>query len=95
MLHNSFFKYDYRTSHNYYFSENNLDLMFKKLNFKVYLKRGFNEYSLNHLSTYLIKNKRVKLRDVQNIFNSLVSKRVLENIEKSNVSTSFIYILKN
>ena len=94
LLQNSFFKYDYRTSHNYYFSENNLDLMFKKLNFKVYLKKGFNEYSLNHLSTYLIKNKRVKIKNVQKIFNSIVSKRVIENIEKSNISTSFIYILK-
>tara|TARA_B100001250_G_scaffold413201_1_gene446555 strand:- start:584 stop:1456 length:873 start_codon:yes stop_codon:yes gene_type:complete len=95
LLHKSFFRYDFRTSHNYYFSENNLDLMFKKLNFKIHLKRGFNEYSLNHLSTYMIKNKRVKTKDVKNIFNLKTSQRVLENIEKSNVSTSFIYILKN
>ena len=60
LLNESFYKYDYRTSHNFYFSEKNLDLMFKKLNFKIYLKKGFNEYSFNHLCTYLIKNKRVK-----------------------------------
>ena len=33
--------------------ERNLDLIFKKLNFKIYLKKGFNEYSANHLFTYL------------------------------------------
>ena len=29
LLGKSFFKYDYRISHNFYFSEKNLDLLFK------------------------------------------------------------------
>ena len=95
LLNESFYKYDYRTSHNYYFSEKNLDLMFKKLNFKIYLKRGFNEYSFNHLCTYLIKNKRVKTINIQNIFDNKTSKRAIANIELNKISTSFIYILKN
>ena len=31
-LYKKFLKYDYRSSHNYYFSEKNLDLLFKKQN---------------------------------------------------------------
>ena len=95
LLNESFYKYDYRTSHNFYFSEKNLDLMFKKLNFKIYLKKGFNEYSFNHLCTYLIKNKRVKTNNIQNIFDVKTSKRAIANIEFNKISTSFIYILKN
>jgi len=95
LLNQSFYKYDYRTSHNYYFSEKNLDLMFKKLNFKIYLKKGFNEYSFNHLCTYLIKNKRVKTNNIQKIFDSKTCERAIRNIELNKISTSFIYILKN
>ena len=94
LLKNYFFKYDYRTSHNYYFSEKNLDLMFKKLNFEIYLKKGFNEYSSNHLFTYLKNKKRVPANKIKNIFTKKADLDIVKNIEKSKISTSLIYILK-
>ena len=94
LLSKDFFKYDYRTSHNYYFSERNLDLIFKKLNFKIYLKKGFNEYSANHLFTYLKNKKRVNGNKINNIFKKKADNLIVKNIENSKVSTSLIYILK-
>ena len=94
LLSKDFFKYDYRTSHNYYFSERNLDLIFKKLNFKIYLKKGFNEYSANHLFTDLKNKKRVNGNKINNIFKKKADNLIVKNIENSKVSTSLIYILK-
>lgn len=94
LLNKYFFKYDYRTSHNYYFSEKNLNLMFKQLNFKIYLKQGFNEYSSNHLFTYLKNKKRVATNKIKNIFTKKTDSDIVKNIEESKLSTSLIYILK-
>ena len=51
LLGKSFFKYDFRVSHNYYFNEKNLDLIFKKLNFKILKKEDITNI---HLITFSI-----------------------------------------
>ena len=66
LLGHDFLKYDFRNSHNYYFSEKNLDIIFSKLKFKTIKKVGMNEYSFNHLLTYLKTKKRVNNKDVIN-----------------------------
>ena len=68
--------------------------MFKKLKFKIYVKKGFNEYSFNHLITYLKNKKRVANNKVKNIYKKKHDNEILKNIESSKVSTSLIYILK-
>lgn len=95
LLGNNFFKYDYRTSHNYYFSKKNLDIMFNKLGFKIDYSHGMNEYSLNHLLTYIKKNRRVKSNEVINLFSKKIDKNIVRNIQKSWSSTSLIYILSH
>ena len=59
LLGKYFLRFDYRTSHNFYFSIKNLELLFKKTNFKIRKKLGTNEYSANHLIEYLKTKKRV------------------------------------
>ena len=58
----NFLKYDFRSSHNFYFSEVNLDLMFKKLKFRIIKKLGHQEYSINHLLTFFKK----KIKELKN-----------------------------
>jgi len=90
----SFFKYDYRTSHNYYFSKKNLDMLFENLKLKVMYKSGFNEYSANHLLSYSKKRSRVRENEVIKYLKENHDRFLIKNIEDTFVSTSLIYILK-
>lgn len=94
LLNKKFLKYDFRTSHNFYFSEKNLDILFKKLKFKILVKKGFNEYSLNHLFTFIKKGRRIKSHEVKNVYSNQKTREVIKNIEDTMSSTSLIYILK-
>jgi len=95
LLGKNFLKYDYRQSHNFYFSEKNLDMIFNKLNFKIQLKMGMNEYDFNHILTYLKKNRRIKNCEVEKIFNKSKNFEIVKNIEDYKISTSLIYIVSN
>lgn len=90
-----FKKFDFRTSHNFYFSEKNLDMLFHKCKFKIVQKVGHNEYSFNHTLTYLKNKKRIKSNEVHSYFEKNINDYVRKNIEDNLVSTSLIYILKN
>ncbi len=94
LLGYDFLKYDFRNSHNYYFSEKNLDIIFSKLNFKIIKKVGMNEYSFNHLLNYVKTKKRVDNKDVLNFLNKKRDYNLVSNIEKNMISTSLLYILK-
>jgi len=85
-------KFDFRTSHNYYFSEKSCDYLFKKMKLKIELKKGLQEYSINHLIEYLRTGKRVKR--FPKLLNSKKLEEYSKNIENYMVSTSFLYILK-
>ena len=93
LLNKSFLKYDFRTSHNFYFSTKNLNLLFEKKKFNIKKKIGFHEYSMNHLIEYMKTKKRVYnapskvLSEKQNSF-------IVKNIEDMLVSTSLIYLLE-
>ena len=93
LLGNDFYKYDYRTSHNYYFSENNIDLLLKKVGFSIENKIGFQEYDFNHTLEYLKKRKRVT-GYYPKILRKNIILRIKENIETFLVSTSLIYVIK-
>ena len=69
--------------------------MFNKLGFKIDYSHGMNEYSLNHLLTYIKKNRRVKSNEVINLFSKKIDKNIVRNIQKSWSSTSLIYILSH
>lgn len=92
LLDKQFLKYDFRTSHNYYFSEHSCDYLFKKLNLKIIYKSGLQEYPINHTIEFLKKGKRVK--NFFSIINQKQSKQIALNIEKYKYSTSLLYILK-
>ena len=94
LLGKCFFKYDFRVSHNFYFSEKNLDLLFKKLNLKIIKKDGFNEYSFNHLLNYIFHKKRFGEKKLMKFFKKSDEIFVKKNIENSLSSTSLIYLLK-
>ena len=89
----NFFKYDYRISHNYYFSEKNLDILFNKLGFKVIKKVGLNEYSFDHLLNYIFFKKRVKTKGLKKYFDKKDNLFVKKNVENSLTSTSLLYII--
>ena len=93
LLGKSFLKFDYRTSHNFYFSKKNLDLIFNKIGFKIVSSYGINEYSFNHLLSYVKRNKRVTKKEVFNYFPKTIDKRIINNINDSFSSTSLVYIL--
>ena len=93
ILGKSFFKYDYRTSHNYYFSLKNLSRLFKITKFKTLNVFGYQEYDINHLLAYIKSKKRVG-SNYNKIFSKKDIKFVKNNIEKDFYSTSLIYILK-
>lgn len=90
-----FMKYDFRLSHNYYFSEKNLDIFFKKIKFKIIKKIGIQEYSLNHLLTFLKKKKRINETNSLKYFSNNDNNLFKKNIENQFYSTSLIYILSN
>ena len=89
----SFYKFDYRTSHNYYFSRKNLDILFKNLNFSAEKILGYHEYDLNHL-TACIKLKRRVGKKYDRVFSEKESDFFVKNIENALSSTSLVYILK-
>ena len=93
LLGKYFLRFDYRTSHNFYFSIKNLELLFKKTNFKIRKKLGFNEYSANHLIEYLKTKKRVYHKP-NKFFSEKESLFIVKNIEKMLISTSLIYLLE-
>ena len=92
-LNDIFLKDDYRTSHNFYFNENSLDYLFKKVGFKTIDKSGLQEYSINNFLSYLKFNKRPKNKEI-NFFNSKIDKLFKKNLENTLTSTSLLYILK-
>ena len=89
-----FLKYDFRESHNFYFSKNNLDIMFDNSGFLVKKALGFNEYNFNHLLNFAKNKKRIYSKKLKLFFNKKNDSYVVKNIEKNHVSTSLIYILK-
>ena len=93
-LDKNFFKYDYRISHNFYFSEKNLDILFRKSGFKIINKIGYNEYSFNHLLNYIYSKKRVPTKSLKKYLLKKNEAYVKKNIEKSFSSTSLIYIVR-
>ena len=94
MLGKYFFKYDFRKSHNYYFSKNNFSLLSKKLNLEIEKVYGFNEYSPNHLIEYLKTKKRDYKNNIPKVLSNYNEKIINKNIEDSFKSTSLIFILK-
>jgi 2-polyprenyl-3-methyl-5-hydroxy-6-metoxy-1,4-benzoquinol methylase len=92
LLGDHFLKYDYRTSHNYYFSNKNLNLLFKKTKFKIEKTMGFHEYDMNHLIEFSKTRKRVYGK-YRKIFLNNENIELLDNIEKNYISTSLIFIL--
>tara|TARA_B100000959_G_C14898529_1_gene589828 strand:+ start:189 stop:1073 length:885 start_codon:yes stop_codon:yes gene_type:complete len=93
MLGFYFYKFDFRTSHNFYFSKKNLDILFSKINFKVEKILGYNEYDVNHLIAYMKYKKRIG-KKYKKVFSKESNNFVCKNIENSLSSTSLIYILK-
>lgn len=91
-LDKKFLSYDLRYSHNFYFSEKNLDLLFKKLNLKIIKKVGMNEYSINHFIEYLRTGKRVT-KKFKNIINKKNDKYIINNIQEKFLATSFLYVV--
>ena len=93
ILGKDYYKYDYRTSHNYYFSDSNLSILFKRVGLKIESKIGFHEYEFNHLLAYARTKKRVN-GSYKNILNKKDENIIKKNIENSLTSTSIVYILK-
>jgi len=95
LLDYHFFKYDFRTSHNYYFSKKNLEIMFNKIGFNIIYSSGMNEYSFNHLLNYIKLKERVKNRKIIKFLSNKDDNYAVKNLEKNWSSTSLIYILSN
>tara|TARA_X000000368_G_scaffold418299_1_gene417472 strand:- start:486 stop:1448 length:963 start_codon:yes stop_codon:yes gene_type:complete len=93
LLGKNFTKYDYRVSHNFYFSEKSLDFLFRKNNLSIIKKIGLNEYSINHLIDYIKKQRRVSENN-REFFNKKLNLNIIQNIEKNMISTSLLYILR-
>jgi len=94
LLGNKFFKYDYRTSHNYYFSKLNLFLLFKKVGLKINKVLGFNEYDFNHLIEYVKIGKRVNIKNYNKYLPKQIDNHLVKKIEENFLSTSLVYILR-
>ena len=92
-LGKDFYKYDFRTSHNFYFSQNNLKKLFEITNFKILAEYGHQEYDTNHLLSYISTRKRVGAKYKQ-ILSWKDINFTKSNIESALTSTSLIYILK-
>ena len=93
MLNEKFLKYDFRLSHNYYFTKKSCDYLFQKTNFKIIKSIGLQEYSVNHLIQYIKSGKRVNT--YKNVINNEISKEINFNLEQNFLSTSFLYIVGN
>ena len=93
LLGNNFLKFDFRTSHNFYFSKKNLDLIFAECGYKTLSSFGINEYNFNHLLSFIKEGKRISQEKIHNYFSKNINKRTEDNIEKNLLSTSLIYIL--
>jgi 2-polyprenyl-3-methyl-5-hydroxy-6-metoxy-1,4-benzoquinol methylase len=93
LLGKYFYKYDYRTSHNFYFSVKNIQILLDKVGLKTKNKFGLHEYEFNHLLAYIHLKKRVygNYKRILAKKNELILKK---NIENSFNSTSLVYILK-
>ena len=92
ILGEKFLKYDFRLSHNYYFSKKNCDLLFNKKKFKIIKSNGLHEYSVNHLLQFIKSGKRVN--KFKNIINNKISSKINSNLEQNFLSTSLLYFLK-
>ena len=86
-----FQKFDFRTSHNFYFCKNSLRYLFKKTKLNIKVEQGFNEYDINHFFHYFKTRRRVK--KYKKLFNEKINKTFLKIINEKKLSTSFIYIL--
>lgn len=93
LLGKYFYKYDYRTSHNFYFSKNNLSILLNKIKLKIEKVIGHNEYDFNHLISYIDTRKRVYGTSKKFISNKNLY-YIKKNIENNFLSTSLIFILK-
>ena len=93
-IERNFLKYDYRISHNFYFSEKSLDFFFKSNDMDIIKKTGLHEYSFNHLIDFIKKQKRVSDKKRQNLVNENLNKLIIQNLENNMVSTSLLYIVK-
>ena len=93
LIEKNFLKFDFRESHNFYFSEKNLNIIFTRTGFDINQTLGFNEYSLNHLLNFAYKKKRIYNQKIKFFFNEQNDKLIVKNIENNLVSTSLIYIL--
>ena len=92
-LKSKFQIYDFRTSHNFYFSEKSADFLFKMLKLKILVKTGIQEYSINHFLHFLRSHKRVDSK-----FEKLIKEKknnfIKRNIEENFLSTSMLYIVQ-
>lgn len=95
LIGNDFYKYDFRTSHNFYFNRKNFTMLIEKLNFNIIHSFGYHEYSSNHLIEYIKKKKRIYSKNIKNYFNFNQDRYLVKNIEKSFLSTSMIFIVNN
>ncbi len=93
LLGKYFYKYDYRTSHNFYFSKNNLSILLNKIKLKIEKVIAHNEYDFNHLISYIDSRKRVYGTSKKFISNKNLH-YIKKNIENNFLSTSLIFILK-
>ena len=92
MLNKKFLNYDFRLSHNFYFSEKSCDFMFKRARLKIHKKVGLQEYPIDHLIAYIKTGKRVKKFSKK--FTNKISNEISRNLEESMSSTSFLYFVK-
>jgi 2-polyprenyl-3-methyl-5-hydroxy-6-metoxy-1,4-benzoquinol methylase len=93
LIEKNFLKFDFRESHNFYFSEKNLNFIFKRTGFNIKQILGFNEYSFNHLLNFANKKKRIYNQKINFFVNEQNDKLIVKNIENNHVSTSLMYIL--
>ena len=91
-LGSDFQRFDFRESHNFYFCEKSINFLFKKLNLKVRLIKGFNEYDINHFIQFLKTKKRVETK-YKKIIKSKNSQNIVNKINSNLLSTSFIYVV--
>ena len=96
ILGNYFYKYDYRTSHNYYFSSKNMDLLIKKVGLKIEKKIGFNP-PLDNIIQQFSKNELMNMFENSKLFDYLDKNHcyeILDNhFDKRNNNTMKIYQL--
>jgi 2-polyprenyl-3-methyl-5-hydroxy-6-metoxy-1,4-benzoquinol methylase len=94
LMGKNFLRHDYRSSHNFYFSEKNLDILFNKVGFKVIKKIGLNEFDFNHVLTSIYFQDRVRDKQIKKFFPKKIDTFTNKCMENSLVSSSLLYILK-